>query len=115
MWRGIVPLANMQPSDFIFLLYALSGLVPPVSSFFMLLEHYGLQLQHLSPHSITLVAIFIHFCEMFAGVRPSMRLFCRFHVLRAVSRHPPRIGGYYFQHRTKGPSRYIPALNPSKW
>jgi hypothetical protein len=85
MWRGIVPLANMRPSDFIFFSsYALSGLVPPLSSFFfMLLEHYELQLQHLSPHTITLVAIFIHFCEMFMGVRLSMHLFCRFHVLRA--------------------------------
>jgi hypothetical protein len=94
-----VLLANMQPDDFFFFAScALSGLVLPLSFFFMVLEHYGLQLQHLSPHSIMLVAIFVHFCEMFVGVRPSVRLFCRFPVLRAVSRHPPRIGGYYFQH-----------------
>jgi hypothetical protein len=43
--------------------------MPPFSSFFLvLLVHCGLQLQHLSPHSITLVAIFTHFCEMFVGV-----------------------------------------------
>jgi hypothetical protein len=37
--------------------------MPPLSSFFLvLLEHYGLQLQHLLPHSITLVAVFAHFC-----------------------------------------------------
>jgi hypothetical protein len=52
---------------------------------------------------------------MFMGVRLLVRLFRRFHVLRDVSRHPPRIGGYYFQHQTKGPSRYIPALSPDKW
>jgi hypothetical protein len=41
-----------------------------LSSFFLtLLEYYGLQLQHLSPNSIMLVAIFIQFCEMFVGVR----------------------------------------------
>jgi hypothetical protein len=28
----------------------------------MLLEYYGLQLQHLSPNSIALVAIFVHLC-----------------------------------------------------
>jgi hypothetical protein len=50
--------------------------VPPVSSFlFMLLEFYGLQLQHLSSHSLILVAIFIHFYEMFVYVRPSVTLF----------------------------------------
>jgi hypothetical protein len=97
MRRGVVSVANIRPSDFVFLSsYALSGLVPPLSSFFMLLEHYKLQLQHLSPHTIMLVAIFIHFCEKFMGVRPSVHLFLQFYVLCAVSKHPPRIGDYYF-------------------
>jgi hypothetical protein len=58
---GMLSLAH--PGDFVyFSSYAMAGLVPPLSSFFLvLLEHYGLQLQHLSPHSITLVAIFAHF------------------------------------------------------
>jgi hypothetical protein len=44
--RGVMPLANLAPGDFVFFsAYALAGLVPPVSSFFfMLLEFYGLQL-----------------------------------------------------------------------
>jgi hypothetical protein len=61
------------------------------------------------------VVIFAHFCEMFVGVRPSVRLFHYFHMLRAMSKHPPRIGDYYFQHQTKGPSRYILTLSPGKW
>jgi hypothetical protein len=61
------------------------------------------------------VVTFIHICEMFVGVRPSVHLFYRFHMLRVVSKHPSHIGGYFFQHRTKGPSRYIPTLSPSKW
>jgi hypothetical protein len=63
-------LANMRPGDFIFFAaYALAGLVPPLSSFFLMsLEYYGLQLQHLSPNSIALVAIFVHLCEMYVGV-----------------------------------------------
>jgi hypothetical protein len=66
-------LANMRPGNFVFfVVYALAGLVPPLSSFFLtLLEYYGLQLQHLSPNSIALVAIFIHLCKMYVGVRPS--------------------------------------------
>jgi hypothetical protein len=115
--RGVVPLANLAPGDFVFFsAYALAGLVPPVSSFFlMLLEFYGLQLQHLSPNSITLVAIFVHLCEMFVGVRPSVRLFRRFFVMKTASQHPPLIGGYYFARRTQGPSRYIAPVSPGRW
>jgi hypothetical protein len=97
-------------------LYVLAGLVPLLSSrFLMLLEHYGLLLQHLSPHSIMLVVIFVHFCEMFVGVRPSVRLFRCFHVMRPVNKQPPCLSGYYFQQRTKGPSKYIAALSPDRW
>jgi hypothetical protein len=60
-------------------------------------------------------SIFAHFCKMFVGVRPSVRLFRRFHVLRPVNRQPPRLSGYYFQHQTKGSSKYIAALSPGRW
>jgi hypothetical protein len=115
MWHEMLSLA--QPGDFVyFSAYALVGLVPPFSSFFLvLLEHYGLQLQHLSPHSITLVAIFTHFCEMFVEVRPLVHLLWRFHMLRPMNRQPPHLGGYYFQHRTKGSSMYLTTLSPERW
>jgi hypothetical protein len=115
MQRGMLSLA--QPGDFVyFSSYALAKLMLPLSSFFLvLLEHYGLQLQHLSSHFITLVAVFTHFCEIFVGVRSSVRLFRCFHMLRPVNKQPPRLGGYYFQHRTKGPSKYITALSPGRW
>jgi hypothetical protein len=104
MRRGVAPLAGMQLDEFIyFALYTLFGLALPFSSFlFTLLEYYGLQLQHMSPHSATLVAIFMHLYEMYVYVRPSV-----------YSTSP--LGSYYFQHRTKGPSVYIDALNPGKW
>jgi hypothetical protein len=90
-------LANMRSGDFVFFAaYALAGLVPPLSSFLTLLEYHGLQLLHLSPNSIALVAIFVHLCEMYVGVQPSVRLFRRFFVLKAVSPRPPLIGGHYF-------------------
>jgi hypothetical protein len=43
---GAASLANMRSRDFVFFAaYALAALVPPLSSFFlMLLEYYGLQL-----------------------------------------------------------------------
>jgi hypothetical protein len=96
--HGAVSLANMRLGDFIFFVaYALARLVLPLSSFFLtLLEYYGLQLQHLSLNSIAPVAIFVHLCEMFVGVRSSVRLFRRFFVLKDTSQRPPLIGGYYF-------------------
>jgi hypothetical protein len=88
----------MHPSNFIyFLAYALARLMLVLSSFFfMLLEHYGLQIQHLSSHSMTQLPVFIHLYEMFVGVQPSVQLFHRFHVLHPVSMQPPHIDGYYF-------------------
>jgi hypothetical protein len=42
---GAASLANMRLGDFVFFAaYALAGLVPPLSSFLMLLEYYELQL-----------------------------------------------------------------------
>jgi hypothetical protein len=114
MRHGFTSLTGMRPGDFIyFLAYALAGLVPPLSSFFfILLEHYRLQLQHLLLHSITQVAVFVHLCKMFMVVRPSVHLFCHFHVLCPTSKQPPCIGSYYFQHRTNDPSMYIATLTP---
>jgi hypothetical protein len=114
---GAASLANMRPGDFVFFAaYALVGLVPPLSSFFLtLLEYYGLQLQHLSPNSIALVAIFVHLCEMYVGVWPSVRLFRRFFVLKAASTHPPLISGHYSQRRTSGHARYIVPVSPGRW
>jgi hypothetical protein len=98
MKSGSASLANMRLRDFVFFAaYALAGLVLPMSSFFLtLLEYYGLQLQHLSPNSIALMAIFVHLYEMYVRVRPSVRLFCRFFVLKAAGTRPPLIGGHYF-------------------
>jgi hypothetical protein len=75
----------------------------------MLLENNGLHLNHLSLHSITLVVIFVHLCEMYVGMRPSVRLFQLFQ-----EKSIP-LSGFYFQHRTKGPTVYITTLSPDKW
>jgi hypothetical protein len=62
-----------------------------------------------------LVAIFVHLCEMFIEVRPSVRLFRRFFVIKAASQRPPLISGYYFACRTQGPFRYIAPASPGRW
>jgi hypothetical protein len=110
------PHSWLWPSEFMyFSTYALARLVPPFSYFLTLLEMYGLQLQHLMPHSITLVVDFVHLCEMYMGMWPSVCLFRLFHVLRYSWRSAGPIGGYYFQYRTKGPATYITTLSPDKW
>jgi hypothetical protein len=117
LWHGILPLTGMWPDDFVyFSVYALSKLMLMLSTFFfMLFEHYGLQLQHVSPHSIMLVAIFMHLCKMYVCMHPLVHLFCCFYVLRFARRSSTPIGSYYFQHRAKGLSKYIAALRPGKW
>jgi hypothetical protein len=52
---------------------------------------------------------------MYVGVRPSVRLFRRFFVLKVVSTRPPLIGGHYFQRRTPGHARYIAPIFPGGW
>jgi hypothetical protein len=113
--RGITPLIGLRPGEFVyFTAYALAGLVPPFSSFFFtLLEAYGLQLQHLSPHSITLVAVFMHLHELYVGVRPLVHLFRLYHVLRSTGRDAGPISIYNFQHRVNGHAPYIAAVTPA--
>jgi hypothetical protein len=62
-----------------------------------------------------LVVIFVHLYEMFMGVRPSVRLFRSFYVLKAVSQHPPLINSYYFQRWTQGHAHYITPVSPGRW
>jgi hypothetical protein len=83
MQHDTFPLINLHLGEFIyFSCYATARLVPSASSFlFMLLEFYRLQLQHLLPQFLILVAIFIHFCEISVYVQPSVTLFQMFHVL----------------------------------
>jgi hypothetical protein len=112
-----IPLNDLKPGEFVFFTsYALAGLAFLASSFlFTLLEYYDLQLQHISPHSLALVAIFIHFGEMFICVWPSVHLFQHFHMLQSSRRSPTPLSAYYFLLRAKAPTTYITSLTPNKW
>jgi hypothetical protein len=80
---GATPLSDLAAREFmLFVSYLCCGLALPISPFFLLLlEEFGLQLQHLTPHSILQAAIFVHLCEMFVGVAPCTSLFRHFFVL----------------------------------
>jgi hypothetical protein len=67
---GATPLGDLAAGEFVlFVSYLSCGLALPISPFFLLLlEELGLQLQHLTPHSIIQAAIFVHLGEMFVEV-----------------------------------------------
>nr|AAX96462.1 retrotransposon protein, putative, unclassified [Oryza sativa Japonica Group]ABA92566.1 retrotransposon protein, putative, unclassified [Oryza sativa Japonica Group] len=119
--REIVTLGEGRPApcypgrSVFFLPFAMAGLVPPFSSFFMdVLEFYDLQMAHLTPNAVMTLAIFAHLCEMFIGVRPSLRLFRWFFTVQPVS-PPSVVGGCYFQPRGPVLNRYIPCVLRKKW
>jgi hypothetical protein len=70
---GATPLGDLVAGEFVlFVAYLSCGLALPISPFFLLLlEEFGLQLQHLTPDSILQAAIFIHLCEMLWGWPPA--------------------------------------------
>nr|CAH66814.1 OSIGBa0093K19.1 [Oryza sativa]CAH66991.1 H0505F09.7 [Oryza sativa] len=112
--REVVELGEGRPAphypgrSVFFLSFAMAGLVPPFSSFFMdVLEFYDLQMAHLTPNAVMTLAIFAHLCEMFIGVRPSLRLFRWFFTVQ------PDVT--YFQPRGPVLSRYIPCVIRKKW
>jgi hypothetical protein len=115
---GKIPLRDLAAGEFIlFNSYIMCGLVPPISSFFLLLlEEFGLQLHHLTPHSVLLMAVFAHFMEMFVGVRPCTTIFKYFYTLVGTGKAKHgEIGAYYFQLRHGMADSYIAAFSSSKW
>jgi hypothetical protein len=114
---GKIPLCDLAAGEFIlFNSYAMCGLVPPISSFFLLLlEEFGLQLHHLTPHSILLVAVFAHFMVMFVGVRPCTAIFRHFYALVGIGRSKREVGAYYFQLQHGMANSYIRVFSSSKW
>jgi hypothetical protein len=114
---GKIPLRDLTAGEFVlFNSYIMCGLVPPISSFFLLLlEEFGLQLHHLTPHSVLLAAVFAHFMEMFVGVRPCTTIFKHFYSLVGTGKKRGEIGAYYFQLRHGMAGSYIAAFSSSKW
>jgi hypothetical protein len=114
---GSIPLNDLAAGEFVlFNSYTMCGLVPPISSFLLLLlEEFGLQLQHLTAHSFLLVAVFAHFMEMFVGVCPCVAIFRHFYTLVKSGRSKRAIGAYYFQLQQGTADSYISAFSSAKW
>jgi hypothetical protein len=114
---GSSSLNNLVAGEFVlFNAYITCGLAPLISSFFLLLlEEFGLQLQHVTPHSVLLMSIFIHFMEMFVGVQPCFSIFKHFYALVGSRRSKCAVDAYYFQLRHGMSSSYISAFSSAKW
>jgi hypothetical protein len=114
---GATPLSDLAAREFVlFTSYLSYGLALPISHFFLLLlEEFGLQLQHLTPHSILQAAIFAHLYEMFVGVAPCTSLFHHFFVLVKYGKVKDHLSAYYFQTRPDSAGAYIPTLGDARW
>nr|AAK50601.1 hypothetical protein [Oryza sativa Japonica Group] len=76
----------------------MAGLIPPFSRFLHeVLDLYEIHALHLAPNAVMTLAIFAHLCEMFIGVRPTMRLFQAFFIPQLLQGAVG--GGCYFQPR----------------
>jgi hypothetical protein len=113
----VTPLSDLAVGEFVlFISYLSYGLALPISPFFLLLlEEFGLQLQHLTPHSILQAAIFAHLCEMFVGVAPCTSLFRHFFMLVKSGKSRDHLGAYYFQTRPDSTVSYISTLGSTRW
>jgi hypothetical protein len=114
---GASPLDDLAAGEFVlFVSYLSCGLALPISPcFLLLLEELGLQLQHLTPHSILQAAIFAHLCEMFVGGAPCTSLFRHFFVLVKSGKAKDHLSAYYFQTRPDSAGAYIPTLGGARW
>jgi hypothetical protein len=114
---GATPLGDLATGEFVlFVSYLSCGLALPISPFFLLLlEELGLQLQHLTPHSILQAAIFAHLYEMFVGVAPCTSPFHHFFVLVKSGKGRDHLDAYYFQTRLDSAVAYIPTLGGARW
>jgi hypothetical protein len=111
------PLGNLAAGEFVlFVSYLSCRLVLPISPFFLLLlEEFGLQLQHLTSHSILQATIFVHLCEMFVGVAPCTSLFHHFFMLVKSGKAKDHLGADYFQTRPDSTGAYISTLGGARW
>jgi hypothetical protein len=60
----------------VFFWFLVAGMIPPMLLFLhAAISTYGVNLAHLHPNALLMLAIFHYFCEEFVGVRPSVALF----------------------------------------
>ena len=78
------------------------GLCLPASAFLhRFLSYFGISLSHLAPNAVLHLSVFVHLCETFLGIPPSISLFRYFFRLKPQPRRDDTnvLGGYGIQFR----------------
>jgi hypothetical protein len=80
----------------------------PVGDYFCgLLYYYKLELVHLVPNSITIVSMFIHFCEAYLGISPHFLLWRHHFCVKSTSKRSGPVGAVMFCLRSGLKSEWI--------
>jgi hypothetical protein len=73
----------------------------PVGDFFCdLLHYYQLELVHLVPISITIVSMFIHFCDAYLGISPHFLLWRYLFCVKSTGKRSGPVGAIMFSLRS---------------
>ena len=73
------------------------------------LGYFGISLNHLAPNAILHLSVFVHLCETFLGIPPSLSLFRHFFLLKPQPRHEDTnvLGGCGIQFRQGFKSKFF--------
>lgn len=86
-WKASVEqrIPNLEPGEIVlFTSFIKHGLGLPACPFLHdFLHYFGITLNHLPPNAILHLSIFVHLCETFLSIPPSITLFCYFFKLKA--------------------------------
>jgi hypothetical protein len=99
LWRAAIgdpyPMEKNPDEVPMFARFVERGLALPASDFFKgLLKYYGIEYLNLNPNGIFHVSVFVHFCEVFVGIKPHWILFRKFfRVKPQPSTNDPRVVG----------------------
>jgi hypothetical protein len=96
----------------VFIAHIEHGFGVPAGDFLReLLYFYQIELVHLAPNSITIIATFIHLCEAFLGITPHLHLWHHFFELKKTGKGVV-VGSVSFMLRQNMKSKYIDLALP---
>jgi len=104
-WRapGEHRVPTLGPGEIVlFVSFVRAGLCLPASAFLhRFLNYFGVTLNHLTPNAVLHLSIFVHLCETFLGIPPSLSLFRFFFRLKPQPRRDDTsvLGGCGIQFR----------------
>ena len=102
---------TLGPGEIIlFVSFIRAGLCLPASSFLhRFLKYFGVSLNHLTPNAVLHLSVFVHLCESFLGIPPSLSLFRYFFRLKPQPRRDDTrvLGGCGIQFRQGLKSKFF--------